>query len=394
MVGNFHVVVVGGGIGGLCLAQGLKKSGISVDVYERDESAVFRAQGYRISLKDTGAGALHDCLPENLFELCVATSIRTATRMVVMDEHLNQKFAMPLPQGAPGIAGFGVNRLTLREILLAGLDGAVHFGKTYERFEQAEDGRVTACFADGTSAAADLLVGADGTWSRVRQQLVPDAVIDDLGWTIYGKSPIGPDTMEWLPESLTDSFNRISGPGGVGISVATCRTCGPVADAAAKFAPGLSLTEIPGYLSWTLSGADDRYRNAEGQTLRDLTAELVREWHPAVRRLVADADAAATFPVTLTSAQPVPRWHASNVTLLGDAIHTMSPGRGDGANTALADARLLRQALAGGAASEAPVADAKDQYEREMLRYGFEAVAKSRNEPFLRRAKAVPRNTA
>ncbi len=393
MVGNFHVVVVGGGIGGLCLAQGLKKSGISVDVYERDESAAFRAQGYRISLKDTGAWALLDCLPESLFELCVATSINTATRLVVLDEHLNQKFAMPLPHAAPGIEGFGVNRLTLREILLGGLDGSVHFAKIYERFEQAEDGRVTAQFADGTSAAADLLVGADGTWSRVRQQLAPDAVIDDLGWTIYGKSPIRPDTLEWLPEPLTDSFNRISGPGGVGMSVATCRTRGPVADAVAKLAPGLSLTEIPGYLSWTLSGADDRYRSADGPALRDLAAELVLQWHPAVRRIVADADAAATFPVALTSAQPVTRRQASNVTLLGDAIHTMSPGRGEGANTALADARLLRQALIRVAASEVTLAEARDQYETEMLRCGFEAVAKSRDEPFFRRAKARTPNT-
>jgi cation diffusion facilitator CzcD-associated flavoprotein CzcO len=41
-----HVIVIGGGIGGLCLAQGLKKSGIGISVYERDASAQFRSQGY------------------------------------------------------------------------------------------------------------------------------------------------------------------------------------------------------------------------------------------------------------------------------------------------------------------------------------------------------------
>src|SRR3981081_114085 len=66
-----HVlIVIGGGVGGLCLAQGLKKSGISVAVYERDTSARFRNQGYRISIQQDGARALRGCLPENLFRLC------------------------------------------------------------------------------------------------------------------------------------------------------------------------------------------------------------------------------------------------------------------------------------------------------------------------------------
>ncbi|MFD1049228.1 NAD(P)-binding protein, partial [Kibdelosporangium lantanae] len=67
-----HVVVIGGGIGGLCLAQGLRLAGVGVAVYERDASPAIRAQGYRISLKDTGAKALHACLPPHLFDLAVA----------------------------------------------------------------------------------------------------------------------------------------------------------------------------------------------------------------------------------------------------------------------------------------------------------------------------------
>ena len=129
-----HVLVIGCGIGGVCLAQGLKKSGISVAVYERDRSAQFRSQGYRISLKEDGSQALRDCLPENLFNLCVATAIKSPTRMVFLDRHLNQKFMKPIPP-LPADTFFGVNRLTLREILLIGLEGIVHFDKTFERLE-------------------------------------------------------------------------------------------------------------------------------------------------------------------------------------------------------------------------------------------------------------------
>jgi 2-polyprenyl-6-methoxyphenol hydroxylase-like FAD-dependent oxidoreductase len=182
-----NVMIIGGGIGGLCLAQGLRKAGVSATVYERDESAGFRHQGYRVSLKATGAGALQECLPGDLFALAVATSIRAATRMVVLDEQLRPKLERTLHHDPPGPGGLGVNRLTLREILLAGLD--VRFGKTFTHYSPAPDGRVAAHFADGTTAAGDLLVGADGTGSAVRRQLLPDAVIDELGWAIYGRTP-------------------------------------------------------------------------------------------------------------------------------------------------------------------------------------------------------------
>ena len=62
-----HVLIIGGGIGGLCLAQGLRKSAISVALYERDQSQYFRGQGWRISLKEEGTSALRACLPENPF---------------------------------------------------------------------------------------------------------------------------------------------------------------------------------------------------------------------------------------------------------------------------------------------------------------------------------------
>src|SRR5882672_5280978 len=64
-----HVVVIGGGIGGLCLAQGLKKAGMSVAVYERDRTLTDRVQGYRVHINPTGSRALHACLPPQLFDV-------------------------------------------------------------------------------------------------------------------------------------------------------------------------------------------------------------------------------------------------------------------------------------------------------------------------------------
>jgi 2-polyprenyl-6-methoxyphenol hydroxylase-like FAD-dependent oxidoreductase len=63
-----HVLIIGGGIGGLTLAQGLKKSGANVAVYERDRTMTDRVQGYRVHINPAGSLALHECLPPQLFE--------------------------------------------------------------------------------------------------------------------------------------------------------------------------------------------------------------------------------------------------------------------------------------------------------------------------------------
>lgn len=379
----FHVLIVGGGIGGLCLAQGLKKSGISVAVYERDASAQFRHQGYRISIKEEGSQALRDCLPEFLFKLCVATAIRTATRLVVMDPQLQIKFSRPLPHPpTPDETGFGVNRLTLREILLAGLEEIVHFGKMCEQVEQVGNGQVRACFTDGTTATGDLLVGADGTNSVIRQFVVPEARTDILGYAIYGKTPIQSETLDWIPDLLMDGFVRIVAPEGTGMGIATCRPVETAASARRSLAPTIHLTDIPGYFSWTLS-LNEALRDAESPTLYQYARTLVNKWHPALRRLVDEADIPTIFPVWISSAQPVQPWHNPNVTLLGDAIHTMSPGRGEGANVALRDAALLQHNLVEATQNRTSLAQAIATYEQEMLLYGFEAVFKARHQPYL-----------
>ena len=90
------------------------------------------------------------------------------------------------------------------------------------------------------------------------------------------------------------------------------------------------------------------------------------------------ADAGQTFAIRVRAAPAAPPWPPSRVTVLGDAIHAMSPGRGSGANTALQDAALLSRMLTTAAAEGGDVVAAIGEYERQMREYGYAAIAASR----------------
>src|SRR5262245_25166179 len=102
-----RVLIIGGGVGGLCLAQGLDGTGIDVALFERAASAVPGRQGYGFSINRDGDGALRQCLPPNLYELFRATASPAPTGdFVLFTADREVIFRKPLP-AAGGVA---VNR--------------------------------------------------------------------------------------------------------------------------------------------------------------------------------------------------------------------------------------------------------------------------------------------
>jgi 2-polyprenyl-6-methoxyphenol hydroxylase-like FAD-dependent oxidoreductase len=115
-------------------------------------------------------------------------------------------------------------------------------------------------------------------------------------------------------------------------------------------------------------------RGLDGRAgLHRLSGELIKNWHPDLRALHAQAEVDLTFAVRIRTSPAVSAWPPSRVTLLGDAIHAMSPARGSGANTALQDAATLSRALS----TETDLVAAVGGYERQMRGYGYQAVAAS-----------------
>jgi 2-polyprenyl-6-methoxyphenol hydroxylase-like FAD-dependent oxidoreductase len=378
-----RVAVVGAGLGGLSLAHGLLRAGAEVTVYERDQALDSRGQGYRLHLN--AGPALHACLPPDLYELCVATSGRPSTAMTVMTDRLRTlrrtEFGLPADPLDPATLSTSVNRQTFREILAARLDGVIEFGRDCTGFEQ-DPGGVTIHFRDGSVGGAEVLVGADGTSSPVRRRYLPHARVEDTGTVcVYGRTPLTEQTRPLVPAPAWDGFTAVVG-GRVGLATGVLDFREPPPEAARRLAPDVRLSPARPYLMWALTGAAGQFAGGlDGHSPADLhavTLRTIRGWHPVLRELIALASVQETTLITIRAAVPVAAWLASRVTLLGDAIHAMSPAGGSGANTALRDAALLAGELGAAARGEKSPVQAIGAYEQQMIDYGFAAVLASR----------------
>lgn len=361
-----RVAIVGAGIGGLALAQGLVKAGVDVRVYERDPSARHRNQGYRIHISAVGEQALAATLPAVVRRRVIETATHPGDLLAGFDEQLNPTFEQVFPGAGPETVS-AVDRYAFRRALMTGLDDVLAFGKQFESYVADDDG-VEIRFADGSSATADVLIGADGVGSRVRAQLLPDFEVVDIGVRcLYGKVPLTPAVRSVARPEFLRGLCFVADGRGLG----------------AAFAPVLFRTppeEYGDYLMAVLTGTNDVLGHSDDELFTmspaDLWAVVSRatsEWHPTVRALVAAAEVGAAFPITLRTCIRVASWPTGRVTLLGDAVHPMTPAAGAGANTALWDAARLTQALT----EDTPLLAGLASYQQDVIPNGQAAVTES-----------------
>ncbi|MEV6566421.1 FAD-dependent oxidoreductase [Streptomyces kronopolitis] len=359
-----RVSVVGAGLGGLCLAQGLRGAGIEVDVYERDPAITARFQGYRLVLDPVGFAALRGCLPQRLHPLLDAVVSDARVERLALDAQLNK-----IGEIGPARSGIVVDRQVLRHLLLTGL--TVHTGAALTGYDVGDGGRVEARFAQREAATADLLVGADGVGSAVRRVLTPQTTPRDTGVRfVIGRTPL---TERFA--GLSRAFGGKIVGSGVSLLLGAMWFPVPPKEAAERLAPEVALPDVHDYVRWAMI-------LPPGGSLGTLTAQeaalsRMNGWHPDLRALVEQADPDNSTLLSIAVVEPGERWAPGPVTLLGDAIHATSPTGGNGANTALRDAELLGRRLREAAEGRRSLLAAVDDYERQMFAYGGEAVRHS-----------------
>jgi 2-polyprenyl-6-methoxyphenol hydroxylase-like FAD-dependent oxidoreductase len=339
------VTIIGAGLGGLTLARVLHLHDVPVTVYDAETSAEVRTQGGQLDLHErNGQLALHIAGLDDEYRSILnkgGAAQRVSDRHAVILGDVPDDGSMAKPEALRG---------DIRRILLDSLpEGTVQWGKklvtatTIEKRKRIHE----LAFSDGSALTAELLVGADGTWSRVRP------LVSEEKPTYAGMSYI--DTYLHDVDSRHPASAAAVGDGALyalepGEGFLAHREAGNVIH---------TYVIMSRPVAWF-----DSIDFADPDATRAGIAAEFDDWAPELAALVAHSD---TAPV-LRSIYQLPdqhRWgRVPGVTLIGDAAHVTVPG-GEGANIAMLDGAELAQAIA---ANPDDIEAALATYETAMFR--------------------------
>jgi salicylate hydroxylase len=328
-----RAVVVGGGLGGMAAAVALAQAGIDVQVHEQAQRLTEVGAG--VSLAPNGL--------RMLARLGVGDNIERVgvrylwTRLLLSDgrpaRHEPHQFTQPG-------RNVGIHRADLLAVLAARLPaGTVRTGHRCTRFSQ-DAGAATVGFADGTTAEADVVIGADGIHSVLQGFVVAPARPVFSGVVAYrGLVPridaYRADAMQmWVGESR----HFLVFPVRAG--------------------------QLLNYVGFVPSDTSVRESWSAGGDPAALAAHFAG-WDPVIGQIIAaiSRPGGSGFQWGMYDRAPLPRWSSGRLTLLGDAAHPMLPHLGQGVNQALEDAVALATLLrASGSSRDVPRALAA--YER------------------------------
>lgn len=366
------ILIVGAGIAGLTLAQGLHKLSIPFKLFEKDASLTSRKQGYRIRLDEAAAYALRDVLPPDVWREFQQTSIESDSQ----DGGASKIDAFTAERGDRGAAlqnvrrtdehVWSVDRLTLRQVLLLGIEDHVVWGVEYLEYEKSDDG-IFAKLADGRKVKGRLLVGAEGLQSRVRQQFLPELKpLDAEGRLIFGKTPLTSENTKKIgPELMKEASIVMDKSQGLCMVVEALRFNRSRLD---KISP-------PGdYVYWVLllhrdyflrrGTTDEQLVQQSGEELKRLSLALTQTWSAYVTSILQDQDTANTSMIrTVTMPPDALAWQTDErVTLIGDAAHVMPPTGANGGSCGIQDSVALHKEFA----KEGLTVDILQRFEQNM----------------------------
>jgi 2-polyprenyl-6-methoxyphenol hydroxylase-like FAD-dependent oxidoreductase len=366
------VLISGAGIASLLLAQSLRLSNIPFRIFERDESFVFRAQGYRLRLSNEGLDAIESVLDaatwQRFWDACGKTG---GAGFAALNAVTGEQNEVKVPAGTltsrDGLT-IGIARGDMRKIFASGCEDHIEWSRRVTGYELTAGG-VRAIFSDGTkSVEGSLLVGGEGISSQVAKQLSGGKlkVYDTGARGIHGQAPTS--AFKAVGEGVF-ALRDTSRPGGAVFLITNVRS-------GEKDDPNIQL-------GWTMGGGPGAIRAPNddytiiGKQVADLAKDITKDWHPRFKPMFEqmNENEAAFWKITISTPSGVPEWpNEPRVTVIGDAVHSMTPAGGNGANTAVRDSALLGRLLreAGGYRPSITA-----EYEKDMRVYGSEAVRMS-----------------
>ncbi|HEX4049785.1 MAG TPA: NAD(P)/FAD-dependent oxidoreductase [Steroidobacteraceae bacterium] len=386
MASKPRLLIVGGGLSGLCLAQALIQKGFDVAVFERDAGPDVRGQGYRLTIDAIGSHALHACVPTKQYEFIRSSSGKTQRigAFIFLDERARElhrsQFEVETNEQRGLIAG-QVDRETLRRGLLSGIAQHVHFGKVFSRYEERGE-QILALFDDGSSAEGDALVGADGVNSVVRQQRYPTLNPHYIGSSaIFGRTQVGNAKLPVLQRFLDAGGITALGPHGRAVFCTTMRFREDPATVAARLGLDVGQISAKDYMMWAVVFRADQFDDPlsaapDPAALRQIAFREVDGFNQDFRTLVEHAEPNDAVLVPIRAMPRLKEQRASRVTLIGDAIHIMPPFGARGANTSLKDSQVLATVLSASATSSMRTSIAA--YESDMRAYSYKAARSAR----------------
>ncbi|MBV6751991.1 FAD-dependent monooxygenase [Pseudomonas chlororaphis] len=321
MASTQKIAIVGAGLGGAAAATLLQQAGFDVSIYEQAPEfsrlgagihmgpnimKIFRRMGIEQQLDQMGSH------PDHWF-----------SRDGMSGDYLSR-----IPLGEFARKEYGASYVTVHRGDLHALQmstikpGTLHFNKRLEKIEDTGD-QVRLSFTDGTTASADIVIGADGINSKIREELLGHEAPLYSGWVAH-RALITRDKLARYDLNFEDCIKWWS--------------------------------EDRHMMVYYTTGKRDEYYYVTGvphpeldfegpfvDSSREEMFEAFQGYHPTVQALIESTDTVTKWP--LRNRNPLPLWSRGRLVLLGDACHPMKPHMAQGAGMAIEDAAMLTRCL-------------------------------------------------
>ncbi|MEE9362462.1 MAG: FAD-dependent monooxygenase [Cellulophaga sp.] len=303
--------IIGGGIGGLTTAIALKQKGFTVKVYEQASE-----------IKTVGAGII---LANNAMQVYQKLGLKNTIEQkgnAISSINITQSNLKPLSkvdlayfEKKHKVKNIAIHRGELQKILFEKLQEDVLLNHELRSVQNTKNG-VLLHFKNGFSTKSDILLGADGINSVVRENIFPNTHLRNTNQICWR----GVTTYN-LPEKYKHELNEAWGQGD-------------------RF--GFVQIEKNKVYWFALKSIKTNKKEYH----KDKLEEYFKEYHPEIKNILQATQKKNIHTAEICDLQPIHTWHKDTICLLGDAAHATTPNMGQGACQAIEDAYVLAECFA------------------------------------------------